>query len=367
MIGPEGYDGLLSSLYAAVTAPDLWPAAMIDFRDAFGGSATFLQYRAGSREGSVSTLPGASADWETNWAWRNPLSLRGLPAGSVRLDQDLIDRGRLTTTAYYNEFMCPLDIPKILAVTGFSNDRHGAMINIARGRSQPEFERDERELALRLSQHVATALRSAALLGWQAWTELAATIDAKDEAMVVVDAAGAIMHRNPAAQRLADAKDGLTLGERGLGADLRSDLTALQNAIRRAAAAPEPRVGGMVPIQRPSGKRALIAVVTPLPIDTFDLLGPRPRAAITIVDPAARLPSIATDLIGLFGLTRREAEIAAGLAQGLSIGEVAGQIGITVITARNYLNRVLRKTEVTRQSELILLLSRLPRGGGGWR
>ncbi len=361
MIDLDAYDQLISGLYAAVTDPAHLPGVMIGLRDVFGGSASTLQYRVGKKQRSVSTMPLASADWETNWSWRNPLNMRSLPPASVALDQDIIERRQFTSTEYYNDFLCRFDIPKIMAIIGFADDRQAAMINITRGRHQPEF--DDRDLALanRLSTHVATALRSAALLGWRAWSELADTIDQAADAMVVVDDEGAIMHLNPAARLLAEAGDGLRFNGRRLSADRRGDGQVLERAIARAAAGPDPRIGGMVPIQRGSGKRGLIAAVTPLPVDVSVLLGPRPRALITIVDPTRQPRSVEADLATLFGLTRREAEVAQGLARGMTIAEVADLCGITLVTARNYLNRVLRKTEVSRQGELILLLSRLPR------
>jgi len=50
------------------------------------------------------------------------------------------------------------------------------------------------------------------------------------------------------------------------------------------------------------------------------------------------------DLRRLFGLTEREAALAAGIVQGERLNAVADQLGLSVRTARNHLQAVLRKT-----------------------
>src|SRR4051812_13370824 len=67
------------------------------------------------------------------------------------------------------------------------------------------------------------------------------------------------------------------------------------------------------------------------------------------------------DLAGLrsaYGLTEREANVAALLAQGLDINAIAGQLTIRRNTARSYLKDALQKTGTTRQAELVALVAR---------
>lgn len=369
MIEEAAYDRLLADLYSAVTEPDRLGAVLDSFRALFDASAVALQHRHGTRRGSLSTIPIGSAEWVRDWSWRNPLDMRGTAAGSVVLDHEFIEREKLVATPYYNEFLMPLDIPKVLMLFGPSQDDHGTAMSIMRGMRQPEFDAAEQALARRLSGHVVTAFRSAAMLGWQSWTDLTGSIEQAADAIVLLDAAGMIAHLNPRAERLAAARDGVFVSGGRLYAETGGDTSTLQAAIQRAAAGPEPRVGAMLAIGRSSGEAALVAAVTPLAPRAFDWLTPNPRAMITIADPVER-PGRDHIAIGrLFGLSRREAEIADGLANGMTIAEVADQRGITLITARNYLNRVLRKTNVSRQSELVALFTRLaliaPRGGGG--
>ena len=58
------------------------------------------------------------------------------------------------------------------------------------------------------------------------------------------------------------------------------------------------------------------------------------------------------------GLTRREAQVTARLAAGLSLGEAANDLHLAKGTARNHLKSIFAKTGTSRQGELIALLSK---------
>jgi DNA-binding CsgD family transcriptional regulator len=61
-------------------------------------------------------------------------------------------------------------------------------------------------------------------------------------------------------------------------------------------------------------------------------------------------------LIQLFGLTRVEARLAARLANGQSVEEIANEFSVSLNTARTHLKSIFNKTGVRRQSELVALL-----------
>jgi DNA-binding CsgD family transcriptional regulator len=72
--------------------------------------------------------------------------------------------------------------------------------------------------------------------------------------------------------------------------------------------------------------------------------------ALTAAGTAKRLDA---DAFGeRFGLTRREAEVAALAAQGLGDAEIGERLGIGHATVRTHLGRVFQKAEVTSRSAL---------------
>lgn len=82
----------------------------------------------------------------------------------------------------------------------------------------------------------------------------------------------------------------------------------------------------------------------------------RPAVLVFIRDPEA--PLEVTRLRDLFGLTRTEASVAAALGRGQSMDDIATEMGIGIGTARTHLKRILTKTGMHRQAQLVALLVR---------
>jgi DNA-binding CsgD family transcriptional regulator len=91
---------------------------------------------------------------------------------------------------------------------------------------------------------------------------------------------------------------------------------------------------------------------------------PAPMAAVLIADPECHEPGRADLLIELYGLTPKEAAIATKLSEGKTVEQAAAEMEITYQTARTHLRRIYLKTGTSRQSELMLLITRLPPGTG---
>ena len=60
----------------------------------------------------------------------------------------------------------------------------------------------------------------------------------------------------------------------------------------------------------------------------------------------------------LYGLTRAEAVVAADLAAGLTLEEIAAKANVGIETVRTHVKRAMAKTDTRRQAELVLLVLR---------
>jgi DNA-binding CsgD family transcriptional regulator/PAS domain-containing protein len=108
-------------------------------------------------------------------------------------------------------------------------------------------------------------------------------------------------------------------------------------------------------------------ILAPLPVPrsstgVLSLLSP-PRMVLVLVIDLGSKAVHAGDLSALssiFGLTRAEIAFCRRLLAGDSIADAAGNVGITVESARTRIKSIFYKTGTSRQGELILLLSRLP-------
>jgi DNA-binding NarL/FixJ family response regulator len=111
-------------------------------------------------------------------------------------------------------------------------------------------------------------------------------------------------------------------------------------------------------VERRGGRAAYILTVAPLGVELA--VYERPLAAMILVaDPDARTPS-ERDLTEFFGLSPAESRLTAALFAGKTMHEIAAQSGVQITTVRTQLSSVLRKVGVSRQAELIRILSNIP-------
>lgn len=187
---------------------------------------------------------------------------------------------------------------------------------------------------------------------------LSRAFDMLDFALLIVTDEGKVEYRNrQAAALLRDGRGGLRLAGATLSAGSAKPRDTLASAIRLACN--ELLASGVCLSQPgvPPEKWLRFAVA---PVYFGGPARKATRAAVWIVNngPPA-LPS--EELLGaLFGLTRAEARLARGVLTGCSAGEYAHQVGVRMATIRTQLHSIFIKTGVTRQAELVALLSRVP-------
>lgn len=84
---------------------------------------------------------------------------------------------------------------------------------------------------------------------------------------------------------------------------------------------------------------------------TAERLGAKRQGSDGPVSPRPRV-SAQERSSGLNGLTRREQEVAARLARGLSNREIAAELTIAERTAETHVTRILSKLGLTRRAQL---------------
>ena len=120
-----------------------------------------------------------------------------------------------------------------------------------------------------------------------------------------------------------------------------------------------PPIAAAVRIVRPTGQPPLIMTLWPL-VPVVRHLLPEPAAVlVTLVDPASAPPPRTRLWRESFGLTARETEVAALLADGHSPESAAAVLGVTLSTLRVHLRRLMTKTDTNRQTDLLRLLGRI--------
>ena len=353
----------MAGIYAAGSDDSRWPAVLSQLQTAFSGSAAALMSLPSepARQRIISTYPAAAADYLQYWNARNPLRPPRvvLNAGDVVTDRMMVPREQLVRTEYFNEFLLPTELPHLLAVKLVRTGSSDITLNVMRA-SRPEgFSPRDLGVARRLAVHLLNAIRLAAHLPERGLGPRG-SIDVLEHltaGTALVGHDGKVLHVNAAAAAMLARRDGLELQGSRLRAMRATEDAALTRLIGLAAIGDDAgQRGGALAVARPSGARPWGLIVAPLTIETPILAPYRPTAVVSIADPERTPLPPAARLAALFGLTERESAVALGIAAGQELKDVAAALGLTTLTARQYLSRALQKTEASRQHDLARIL-----------
>jgi len=117
-------------------------------------------------------------------------------------------------------------------------------------------------------------------------------------------------------------------------------------------------------VRRASGHARLALHVMPVGDAAADFGGRRVAALVLAVDPARRARIDAQRVAAVLGLTPSESRMAARLAEGLRVQQIAGAEGWTELYVRWMVKRVYRKLGISGQVALVrhvLAADALPR------
>jgi DNA-binding CsgD family transcriptional regulator/PAS domain-containing protein len=183
-------------------------------------------------------------------------------------------------------------------------------------------------------------------------------LDSLTAGVMVLDGSGYLVYQNRAAENMLKRNDGLGC-RLGLLVAAEHDVTVkLQAIVKRILLNPTVESSGALRIGRPSGSRAYHLMLVPLRQQLPSLSG---KVLAVLDDPESPVGLQRELLENLFGLTPAEAELAAQLAEGRSLEQIAGRKNVAMSTVRAQTKAVLAKTDTSRQAELVALVARLPR------
>jgi DNA-binding CsgD family transcriptional regulator len=172
-----------------------------------------------------------------------------------------------------------------------------------------------------------------------------------------VDDRGFLFYANHAAERLFTRDDGLRLLLGRLTADEPVAAARLHEAFTAAAAGRSAPPRRMVRVPRSSGGLPYLVTVVPLAVASPG----QPCALALVQDAELGRSSLPDQLSDLFGLTRAEAQLAAALAEGHSLKDIAEARAVKISTVRTQTQMVLDKAGVSRQAEFVALVACMPR------
>jgi DNA-binding CsgD family transcriptional regulator len=378
----ETVSSLLGLLYESAASPEHWPGFLRAVSQLARSSTSYFVLVAPGQLPDFSLNYGFDPAWQSAYIehfHRHDVLLKRFIAAKqvhgqwIGTGPSVIPNPEFERTVFYNDFVRPQGQFHHCAVAlGELDGQIEGGMGMQRGPRDAPFGKDTVALLSLLAPHLRRALNTHRALS-QARSqnaELRHTVEALGQGLISIGSRGQVIRMSPAAQSILDERDGIEL-ERGF---LRTSAPGLQNRLdamvagavatgagrgaryaRYTTAAPE-----LIPRQPP--RRPLQMAITPFQSRNV-LVDDRPAALVFLSDPEARPASRAEILRALYRLTPAECRLADLLAQGCDTASSAGQLAMTVETARFHIKSIFRKTGARRQSELVRLILGLP---GGW-
>lgn len=222
-----------------------------------------------------------------------------------------------------------------------------------RSRADGRSTADDRAAFARILPAAATAVRIQRDLEIEQAGLVSATLEAIEQAAVVLDARGRVREVTPAAEALIADGCGVHLDKRRLRADRPRSQARLEKALARALgpAGESMTHGALVLRGLDADSLPLKVSLVTLPLEEWSLRF-RPRVIVTLRRPAP--PRAEAQLLkAAYGLTGSEAQVAFLLAAGRSRAEVAAARHVSLSTVVTQLRTIFDKVGVNREAALV--------------
>lgn len=359
---------VVDALYDAALHPDQWPQALHALQSLFRGSGTLLFSTDREKRVpfnlTVDISDHAREEYNQHYIKQCPklAYVARNPFEQHVYDYKYIDESTINRDEYYAWQQHAVGTRYFVGSRLHQDAGHAVYLAIKRTRKVGHIGRSEFALYTRLATHLERAVRLSRQLGYleSKVQGLEETLRAAPFPTILLDQTGRVAHINAAAESLLAAADGLDATVGTLRATQSVDDVRLQLAIGQALTGDllaTSQTRDVVFVNRPSGKRAYLLRVIPLRASTQTMteLG-CVAVGVFITDFERPVDAEQLPLVALYRLTPSEARLAAALASGKTLLEIATEFGIRRSTARLHLERVLHKTGTHRQSELVRLV-----------
>lgn len=374
MYSPDKVCNLIRMAYDAPGNRVSWLAFLQRLGETMGTMANtvYIKQRPFRAEPDEIDIGSAGLDW----AWyrsyhdyygrKNPALLsceHALTENSTYCDEALYPRPMLLKTEFYNDWIAPQKMEYALYGVVAKEQSRAILLNSVRAQGARPFAKEDSTLIQSILPHIRQAVRlHLKITGLQVQRRAAQeALNYWQLGVLLLDRNGRVLLMNRSAERTLSECDGIRIAIDGLHAALRPETAALRGLIGNAMKVSlghtvEP--GGVLPLSRPSGKRPLNVLVTPICSNVS--LCPRPDAAaiVFVSDPETVEETREDFLARSFKLSPAEAGVAALLIQGKSVRAISEERHVSLNTLHTHLNRILEKTGTRRQTELIRLLLR---------
>jgi DNA-binding CsgD family transcriptional regulator len=358
----EFFGETVAAIYEAAAIPELWPK-VLDHLALLSGSLGGILLVADANNdvryaASDSLIPLMSAFTQGGWMARNTRAARlaSKKHPGFVLDSDLYTRDEMDSDPLYREVLRPYGGGWAIGTMVPVPSGDLLVFNIERAFEKGPVPREMIGTLDLLRPHLARAALLSARLHLERARTTVEAFSRLGLPAAALQKGGVVLATNSLIEDLNEvfrfaARDRLRLWN-----------TAANELLEQALAHIDPAVDDgivrSIPVPATEAHPALIIHLVPVKGAARDVFsGALVILVVTIVKPGSA-PSNEL-LTSLFDLTLAEARLAGLVGSGLAPREAAKKLGIAEETARTVLKRVFSKTGVSRQSELVALLTKL--------
>ena len=271
--------------------------------------------------------------------------------------ESLVSFTELKRTEFYNDFARYYDVVRNVGIGVRTDPGVATTITVLRGAHQSPFDESAVQVIRELQPHIRAALRvHRRLTRAERRASLGeAAVEQLPTGVMILDERGVAAFVNSEGRRIVAMNDGLTLSRGRPAAHRHQDTRRLQNVIDALLrpSSPQDARRSALRLGRPSGRPDLSVVLASIPLRCE--LGD--SILMFVSDPMGHGLDESI-LAQQYGFTSSEARVAAALAQGKSIREIAGSFGIAVNTVRWRIRQILQKAGVESVPGFLSLLTR---------
>ena len=385
LLTQRAFDRLVGLIYEAALQQVTWNDALAEISKSFDDAASlfyiFNPVNGETLFAATSEIhPEYQGSYVAHYASTNPYpapAVTQIKTGQITIASDVVDAANAAQSEFYNDWMRPQKVSlHHLAVKLLHTEDRVCILGLSPRGSTYEAEVAHYRRAFdKLVPHLLRALSIQTALAKKGNAETVESniLDSLKVAVLGLDKSGRVVQANLAAERLLHADGPLSTDRsRRLRARVLAEDTKLQRAI---GALFEPAVTPAAPHPvRLSSRRidqAFACWVVPFgnfgggtqrpPRDVLSALSTAPAVGLLVTRVRA-FDTVPPEILkDLFGLTSKEALIAAHLASGCELQQIADKQGLARNTVRNHLTNIFAKTGTRRQAELVALLASLVR------
>ena len=369
------FERILASLHAGVLDDARWPAVSALIDEACGSKGNMLVSGDGGVQDDADIFfaffcyrgqrcPELEREYFEVWHdmdERVP-RLRQLPDARIVNVDELYTEEERRSSVVYNEMLGRWDTGNCLHARLDGPDGSRIVWTVADpvdgdGWTAERVRTIERLLPhLRQFVQVRQALVDARALG----ASVIELLDNVRAGVIQIDRRARVRTANDRARALLRKGDGLWDEDGRLRASLPEEDAALQRLLARALPfLGGPGVGGSMMVSRSQSLSRLVLHVNPVHDAGVDPGQSRIGALVLAVDPADRAGIDPERVREALGLTRSESHIAASLAQGRTIDDIALETGRSRTTIKWHIRHIYAKHGLSRQIELAQLVTSL--------